>query len=145
MTDARVPEAWLNDRRVQRLSDPAFRLFILALTWSVSNRTDGLIDPDDVRLVPGVEPGYAAELERSGLWERQKDSWLIVDFARTQTSRHQLEVMEDARRKEREKKARQRASRAAVPLGRPRRTTPGKSPGTSPGTPPGDVARDGTG
>jgi hypothetical protein len=39
MTDARFPERWLNDRRLLRLSDAAFRLFVISLTWSVSNRT----------------------------------------------------------------------------------------------------------
>jgi len=50
VTDARFPERWLNDRRVLRLSDPAFRLFVIPLTWSVSNRTDGDLYDDDLRL-----------------------------------------------------------------------------------------------
>jgi hypothetical protein len=109
VTDARFPESWLNDRRLMRLSDAAFRLHVIAMAWSVSNRTDGAIDQDDLPLMPGVDGGRAAELEKAGLWERRDDSWLLVDFARTQTSRHELDVLDNVRRREREKKARQRA------------------------------------
>lgn len=56
MTDARFPERWLNDRRVMRLSPDAFRTFVIALTWSVANRTDGVITDDDMPFLPGVSP-----------------------------------------------------------------------------------------
>ena len=47
MTDARLPEPWLSDRRLSRLSDAHYRSYIQALLFSVSNRTDGVIEPDD--------------------------------------------------------------------------------------------------
>jgi hypothetical protein len=68
MTDARFPERWLNDRRLLRLSDAAFRLFVVSLTWSVSNRTDGELDASDLALMPGIDPTAAGELARAGLW-----------------------------------------------------------------------------
>ena len=40
MTDARLPERWLNDRRLQRHSADHYRAFVNALLWSVANRTD---------------------------------------------------------------------------------------------------------
>jgi hypothetical protein len=109
MTDARFPERWLNDRRVRRLSDPAFRLFVISLTWSVSNRTDGVLYPDDLALLADVDPASAAEMEKSELWRREKDYWLIADFENTQTTREQLEGLDRKRRLDRERKARQRA------------------------------------
>ena len=41
MTDARLPERWLNDGRLQRVSASAYRLFGNGLMWTVANRTDG--------------------------------------------------------------------------------------------------------
>lgn len=138
MTDARFPERWLNDRRVMRLSDAAHRLFVVSLAWSVSNRTDGVIDDDDLRLIPGVEPGRAEELGKAGLWDRYPDHWLIVDYDSTQTTRDQLDRLDRIRRSEREKKARQRERKAAM-AGRADDVDEVDSPRVvSPGTVPGD-------
>lgn len=120
MTDARFPERWLNDRRFVRLPDAPFRLYSMALMWSVANRTDGLIEgEDDLDLIrTGWNEKDVEALVREGLWyeSSQGDSWLIVDFEDTQTSRHDLDVLDNARRRERDKKRRQRASRVgAVP------------------------------
>jgi hypothetical protein len=123
MTDARFPERWLQDRRVLRLSDVGFRLFTLSLAWSVSNRTDGVLYDDDLALIMSVDPARSGELEKADLWRREKDHWLIVDFADTQTSRHDLDVRDNARRREREKKARQRGKRPS-----PDSDVPGDSP-----------------
>jgi hypothetical protein len=60
MTDARFPERWLNDRRVLRLPDDAFRLFVLSLAWSVANQTDGRIYDEDQALVPPARPAAAS-------------------------------------------------------------------------------------
>jgi hypothetical protein len=115
MTDARFPERWLNDRRLLRLSDAAFRLFVISLTWSVSNRTDGVLDTGDLTLIPGVNPAAAGELARAGLWmaggspSPTAAPWLIIEFASTQTSSSELQILTNARRREREKKRRQRA------------------------------------
>jgi hypothetical protein len=109
VTDARFPERWLNDRRVRRLSDPAFRLYVISLTWSVSNRTDGVLYPDDLSLLADVDPARAGEMEKSELWRRVKDYWLITEFEDTQSTREQLEGLDRKRRLDRERKARQRA------------------------------------
>lgn len=135
MTDARFPEKWLNDRRVLRLSDPAFRLFVIGLAWSVSNRTDGQLDDDEPALMPTVDPAASAELEKSGLWARDADRWLITVYAGTQTTRQELEHADAAREKARLKKARQRAAAtAAGPRGSPGGQQAGQSRGTSRGT-----------
>ena len=128
MTDARFPERWLNDRRVLRLPDDAFRLFILSLAWSVANQTDGRIYDEDLTLIPASASG-SGQLAKSGLWERVADYWLITVFEDTQTTRADLEALARGRRAERDKKRRQRAARSARPA-------------AVPGDVPGDFTRD---
>jgi len=113
MTDARLPERWLIDRRVIRLSDAHFRSFIQAMLWSVSNRTDGHIDPEDLGLIPNFAAGATKALVAAGLWTALEPGWRITEFITTQTSSRDLEVLENNRRREREKKQRQRAAKAA--------------------------------
>jgi hypothetical protein len=50
--DARYPERWLNDRRINRLTDQAYRLFVCSLAWCVSNRTDGILEAADLLTIP---------------------------------------------------------------------------------------------
>ena len=102
MTDARFPERWLNDRRVLRLPDDAFRLFVVSLAWSVANQTDGRIYDDDLTLIPASARG-SGQLAKAGLWERVADYWLITVFEETQTSRADMEVLANARRRQRDK------------------------------------------
>jgi hypothetical protein len=136
VTDARFPERWLNDKRVVRLPHSAFRTFVTTLAWSVANRTDGLIERDDLELIHGADDGDLPALLNSGLWAAAPDGFMIVDFRGTQTSRDQLEVLDNLRRRDREKKKRQRTRDDADSLSR------GTSPGT---TSPGNLPRDGIG
>ena len=117
MTDARFPERWLNDRRVLRLPDDAFRLFVVSLAWSVANQTDGRIYDDDLTLIPASARG-SGQLAKAGLWERVADYWLITVFEETQTSRADMEVLANARRRQRDKMRRRRGG-----------TVPGHVPG----------------
>jgi len=126
VTDARFPERWLNDRRISRLSDPAFRLHVTALVWSVGNRTDGVIDDSDLTLIPRVDTARVAELDKAGLWRRERDYWVIVDFDGSQTTSNELAMLDNLRRRERDKKARQRARP------KPSEDVPGDSPGDGP-------------
>lgn len=132
MTDARIPERYLMDRRVAKLSDAAFRTYILGTTWAVSNMTDGYITQDDFGLIPSSNPLVISELVDSGLWlAQERGGWLIADYEKTQTSRSELETLAKVRRRDREKKARQRAARLDT----------GTVPGDVPGDSPGDVSR----
>lgn len=118
-----MPERYLLDRNIQRLRDSAFRAFAMATMWSVSNRTDGLILPEDLALIPGFAEGTEKVLVDANLWVELDEGWLIADFESTQTSRNELDILENARRRDREKKQRQRAN------------VPGVVPGdVSPGT-----------
>jgi len=112
--DARFPERWINDRRIMRLTTSAFRSFVCSLTWSVSNRTDGMIDADDVPLIPGLVPVDIAELITGGLLATVDGGWLIVDFASTQTSADAISQLEQMRRAARERKAAQRVRERAA-------------------------------
>jgi hypothetical protein len=120
MTDARFPERWLNDRRILRLPDDAFRLFVLSLAWSVANQTDGRIYDDELPLIPASASG-SGRLAKCGLWERVADHWLITVFEETQTTRADLEHLASQRRKARDRKRRERARR--VPRDVPRDVT----------------------
>ncbi|NQX11365.1 hypothetical protein HQQ80_06995 [Microbacteriaceae bacterium VKM Ac-2855] len=115
MVDARMPERYLLDRRIGRLSDAEFRSYITATIWSVSNRTDGVIVADDLPLIPRFSTSAVLAFVALALWVETGDGrWLICDFAQTQTSKHELEVVENMRRRDREKKARQRAAKAGL-------------------------------
>jgi hypothetical protein len=109
MTDARFPERWLNDRRIQQLPPEAFVAFANALMWSVSNRTDGIIKFTEWELIPRCKPADAAALESAGLLKRRNDGWLLGVYKATQRSRKQLESDDEYRERERERMAQKRA------------------------------------
>jgi hypothetical protein len=146
MTDARFPERWLNDRRVLRLSDAGFRLFVTSLAWSVSNRTDGVLYDDDLQLLLRADTGRGEELRKAGLWERDRDRWLIVEFVSTQTTAAQLAGLERKRAVDRERQARHRAGQSAPNPSPKGSATPSPCPsdGVVARGVTRDVARDGT-
>lgn len=108
MTDARYPDRWLTDRRILRLSDREHRVFTVALTWSVSNRTDGRLDAEDLPLIPGWFADALPGLERSGLFEKAGKGWLITVFADSQTPKAQLDGLDLKRRQDRARQAAKR-------------------------------------
>lgn len=59
MTNANLPERWLNDMRFRRkrLADGAYRSYMNALLWSVANRTEGIIERGDLERHPRLQPG----------------------------------------------------------------------------------------
>jgi hypothetical protein len=96
------------------LSCHGFRLYAIALMWSVSNRTDGVVEDADLGLLVGVDASAAGELVESGLWRRvgaNGGRYVIVDFASTQTPRDQLEGLERKRQQDRARAQRYRDKR----------------------------------
>ena len=95
VTDARIPDRWPSDRRFRRrrLSDPAYRSYMQALTWSVTNRTEGVIEPGDLSDIADFDVAAIRELTGGDLWEPRgpDNGWLIIDFQQTQTGRDLLE------------------------------------------------------
>lgn len=109
VVDARFPERWLNDKRIVRLSGDAFKLWGLAILYSVANRQEGFLHEGDLRYIHDVDVSRAFELEKAGLWKREGDGWWMAEYDDTQTSLAELDAAANARRAAREKKARQRA------------------------------------
>ncbi len=128
MTDARVPERYLVDRRILRLTDSERSSYLMAALWSVSNRTDGRFERDDLPFIPTFKEASVPALVRTGLWVEDNGGWSDTEFAKVQTSKSDLEVLDNARRADREKKARQRAGKRATST-------------SNPGDGPGDVSR----
>lgn len=129
MTDARFPERWLMDRRVQRLTAEQYRAFSMSLMYSVSNRTDGHLTMDDLEAVPHFNVESIQTLVSSELWAEADHGWVISDYLTTQTSRAQLESAEHARVKDAERKARERATKkGAVFVQEPEACSPVDSP-----------------
>jgi len=67
------------------------------------------MDADDLRLIPGFREESVSALTAADLWKYAGDGWQITDFAATQTSKSQLEGLEDKKRADRERQARKRA------------------------------------
>jgi hypothetical protein len=118
MTNANLPERWLNDMRFRRkrLSDSAYRSYMQALVWSVANRTEGIIERGDVEDIPDFGPADVPELVKNGLWEVEGERWLIRDFATTQTGKDLLEKYERTKALDRARKARKAKETAAAKL-----------------------------
>lgn len=87
MTDARLPEHWLTDPRMDRLSDRAWRTFTGSLMWSASQGTDGWIPRTSMRWVhpEGVDEQTRGELVGAGLWVVGADGVSIQDWERSQS------------------------------------------------------------
>ena len=146
MTDSRLPERYLTDRRILRLTDTERNSYIMGTLWSVSNRTDGRIERDDLQFIPTFNLASIPALTRTGLWSEETEGWVDTEFDKVQTSKDDLEVLDNARRADRQKKARQRAHKkgdhALCEPGECRETT-GNTPSfpPSPGDSPGDESR----
>jgi len=84
------------------------------MTWSVSNRTDGIIEIADLALIPHMTDAAPSRLVTAGLWKVIGETqFLITDYEGTQTSRDDLEKLANMRRRGRDNKRRQRAKAAA--------------------------------
>lgn len=119
MTDARFPERWLNDRRVLGLSDADFRSFTMCNAWCAANRTDGIVLPSYISMMPWMTTETPARLVAARLWVVQSDGWLINGWLIDQTSRAQLEAAEQARQKDAARNRANRQRNRDVPAGQP--------------------------
>jgi hypothetical protein len=101
-------------RKTVELDANAIALWTVCLSWSGAQETDGLIPRRIAMRFLGGELGEeaAARLVRVGLWEEVEGGYRMRNWDERQTSATRRE----ARREEwRDRKARQRAARAAIP------------------------------
>jgi hypothetical protein len=97
---------------------------VCGLAWSVANKTDGYLSDEDLALIPGVNLEAAEALYDAELWWGHMHGAQIIVFEETQTSRADMEVLANARRRQRDKMRRRRGG--TVP-----RHVPGHSSGNS--------------
>lgn len=109
MTNANLPDRWLSDRRFRRenLSDAAFRAYVNSRIYAVGNRTEGVIEPADIRFIPDFDRAAVPELIENHLWEPlgRDHGWLIADFSTTQTGKDLLASYEKRKAYDRQRKA----------------------------------------
>lgn len=102
MTWCRFESRYPRHRKVEGLSDQAFRLDMSSICWCMDNLTDGEILTHELDLVSRLsgEVALAAadELVRMGRWDITKRGWKIHDYLEYNPSRDRL-------RRERESKA----------------------------------------
>src|SRR4051812_19879919 len=116
MTDTRIPSRWMGEVRFRRLSHREFRSYVVALAWSVSERSEGVIRPDDLRLIVDFDTDSITAFVGAGLWRKIRAGWLIVDFDETQTTKAELDAIDARRAVDRDRKRRARAAERAAAL-----------------------------
>ena len=92
-------------RKVDILSDAAFRLHVSAICWSARNLTDGFVAARELNTVARTrKPSrFVAELVSSGVWRPVDGGWLIHDYLDFQPSKEKVE-RERAAKAERQKR-----------------------------------------
>lgn len=92
-------------RKVDSLTDPAFRLHVSAIFWCARNLTDGCVTEHDL---PSAAPRkmrnpdrYVAELVDRGVWRQNGCGWVIHDYLEYQPSKDKvLEEREKTRKRQ---------------------------------------------
>lgn len=114
MVSANIPEQWLSNATILRLTDRAYRHHAVLLTWSVSNRTNGFIPGDIALLQTGISDDGVGEVEAAGLLERDGSGWRLTQYDRTQSSAEMIESsLANLRKASRESSRRHREKRKA--------------------------------
>lgn len=131
MTWTKIDDGFHTNPKILGLTDPAFRLYVTGLNWSVAQLTDGHITEvalplclPTMRQKPKLER-VVAELVAAALWDRcdVHDSprcWLVHDFTDYQPTRERVETDRE-RTRERQRRHRDKrktdASRNALQTG----------------------------
>lgn len=103
----RFDDAFPVHRKVDGLSDTAFRLHVSAIFWCARNLTDGAVPEEDLELVTArvrAPARFATELVRRGLWHAighqcdstncpppVKEGWVIHDYLQYQPAKDRVE------------------------------------------------------
>lgn len=116
----KLDDRFPSHRKIDLLSDRAFRLYVSALCWSSENLTEGHIPDANVTRIAHVRntKATAKELEERGLWERVDDGWQIHDYLDYNPTRASIQTERQrnaARQQEyRDKKKAAEAKKAAA-------------------------------
>lgn len=84
-------------KKVRKLSDSAFRLWVSATCHARDLATDGELVADDLDMVPRCPPAgkkrdsLVRELVNAGLWEVREDGWQIHEYERWNDTREEVE------------------------------------------------------
>lgn len=135
----KIDDGFSDHRKVDGLSDGAFRLHVAGMNYAARTDTNGHIPTSrPARLTPTFKRQYITELESAGLWDAVDDGWWIHDFLVYNPSAEDLKAKRD---KERDKKRTQRAAGAknVAHDGDGRFMSPTLSPGDTKGDRAGDV------
>jgi len=94
----RLDQGFPDNDKVTGLSDAAFRLYITALCWSASNKTDGRIKKPALMRRMAATPRTLGELVGAGLLDKDGVDYEIHDYLEHQESAAQVEKYLAARR-----------------------------------------------
>lgn len=120
---ARFDDHFPVNRKVEGLTDTAFRLHVSAIIWCVRNLMDGVVPEGDLELVTArvrAPARFSTELVRRGLWHEAgyecgsdncppsgPDGWVIHDYFEFQPTKEQ-ELAKKASNAERQRQWRER-------------------------------------
>ena len=105
MAWVKLDDTFWSNRKLERLSDKGYRLYMRGLGYCSQYLTDGILDATDLRTL-GATRKVIDELEDAGCWEWADGHYRVHDYFDFNPTRE--DVLE-RRRKAAEKKAEQRA------------------------------------
>jgi hypothetical protein len=94
-----VDDNFADHRKIERLSDAAFRLHVAGLCMTARMQDDGLVYATKVpRLVPRFRKNALQELIDAGIWIPHPDGYEIHDYLDWNLSRAQIEARREKKR-----------------------------------------------
>lgn len=82
-------------KKVDNLSDPAFRLHVSAIFWCARNLTDGYVPEEDLDAAAPRKmkrpDRFVTELVGRGLWLPDNRGWWVNDYLKYQPSKDKVE------------------------------------------------------
>lgn len=112
MVSANIPEQWLSNVSILRLSYRARDHHTMLLMWSVANRTDGAIPRDIDIFQPTITAEGIEELVKAGFLLDRGEDFLLTKYEESQSSSAQIDagVLAARRNSDKLRKRRQRAN-----------------------------------
>jgi hypothetical protein len=90
-------------RKVDNLTDPAFRLHVSAIFWCARNLTDGRVGENDLAAAAPRRmrkpERYVDELLEQGVWLQNGVGWVIHDYLEYQFSKEKVERERESAKK----------------------------------------------